>query len=304
MGGEGLQWGVVCLRRRSAGVSETKGCFMNGRSSENTRLISARRLHEKASKSGDYRDYERALHAFNMAASTGADQKETKKGLAAAQLGYAQEALINRDFDLALSLVDPLIGLNREAEALQKRILRKRLAHRLQRRRISFWALGLVLGAALVVVVVWNLIDYQRKSGESASGILVRAVDRGLGLRTGINIQVEYMAISTELSGLRSALARYESFTPALAFMREAYEVVMISRGGDPVAVREANTHLYEGVPLLRALQDDLAGDGDPKMRHHTRKLFLRLRGFIEALEDWRMNIDIEDAEDRRDAPE
>jgi hypothetical protein len=90
---------------------------------------------QAAGTSGEYRDYARALFAFEEACVLWSGNEAARAGVSRAKLRYAAVALAKHDFDLGLSLLDPaepaqsllhsqLVQARQERDARKKRVKR------------------------------------------------------------------------------------------------------------------------------------------------------------------------------------
>ena len=123
----------------------------------------------QAAESHDYRDFSRALFAFEEALQLWPGNSNARAGVSRAKLEYATRALAKSDFDLGLSLIDPQdaahVSVRQQlAEAKAERDARQ---HRLARARRMMAALAaLVFLAVSVGVVVASYLAYVAKESE------------------------------------------------------------------------------------------------------------------------------------------
>ncbi len=123
----------------------------------------------QAMESHDYRDFSRALFAFEEALQLWPGNTSARSGVSRAKLDYAARALAKSDFDLGLSLIDPEDETHtcvrlKLAEAKAERDARQ---HRLARARRMMAALAaLVFLAVSVGVVVASYLAYVAKESE------------------------------------------------------------------------------------------------------------------------------------------
>ncbi len=73
---------------------------------------------ETARKTDDYREYARAVFAYEEAINLWSGNSDARDGLVGARLGYAESALRKGDYDLGLSLLDA--GESRHTETIQR----------------------------------------------------------------------------------------------------------------------------------------------------------------------------------------
>ncbi|MCI0359099.1 MAG: protein kinase, partial [Planctomycetaceae bacterium] len=124
---------------------------------------------DQAATSGDYRDYSRALFAFEEALELWPGNTHAKSGVSRAKLQYATRALDKSDFDLGLSLVDAHDAthdavIHQLAEAKSERDARQ---HRLARaRRMMAGLAAAVFLAVSVGVCVASYLAYLAKESE------------------------------------------------------------------------------------------------------------------------------------------
>jgi WD40 repeat protein/serine/threonine protein kinase len=123
----------------------------------------------KAAESHDYRDFSRALFAFEEALQLWPGNTNARSGVSRAKLQYATGALAKSDFDLGLSLIDPEDASHdavhkQLAEAKAERDARQ---HRLARARRTMAALAaLVFLTVSVGVVVASYLAYAARTSE------------------------------------------------------------------------------------------------------------------------------------------
>lgn len=254
-------------------------------------IRSARRLLDIASVKGEYRLYERAVAAFDRAVASGVgdDLDVAERGRILAHIAYAREALVNRDFELALSLVEPFAERDRDARELRNRILRKRLHTRITGERRPRRLYVLVGLAAVAVVVAVNFIEYGGGAEDSgAKGALVEMFERGVRARSAVSLPIEFDAILTEMTARRNFLQRYESFKPLFSFMNDRREAVLSARGGiERAATRAACRIMLEGMERYRFFLAELRVENDVEAGMAVRVLMERLDSFVIGLEEW-----------------
>ena len=254
-----------------------------------SRILDAQRLLERASKSGDYKTFERALAAFDAVIATGRNVAEAEKGKRETHFSYATHALINRDLELAMSLVEPLQGTGREAEALKNRIHDKMVANRLRHRnmRLLWPVVGVILS---LVVVAWvNFYRYLRKAQADNPTLtnLAERVDRALGVAAAQKIHHEFTTLYGMLQTERQDFyrKRYSSFDECQDVLHEASNLMISSRvtsrdhGDGPM-----RKHLFENLPLLNRFRHELATEKDSFIRRNNVRLLQSLDKLIQLL--------------------
>jgi len=134
-----------------------------------------------AHQSDDYRDFARALFAFEEAHNLWTGNQAALAGISRAKLHYAASAHRKHDYDLGLSLVDPqqadhaeireqLVASKRERDARQQRLRRARQV-------VASLAAAVFLAVTIGIILVtrfWLEADKQKENAVAQTKIAVR----------------------------------------------------------------------------------------------------------------------------------
>lgn len=254
------------------------------------RISDAHRLLEQASMSGDYKMYERAIAAFDLATGSEEERRAAERGKREAQLSYATTAVINRDYELASSLIEPLLGTCREADALMRRIQDKALAARISgNHRMRLLKIGL-LSLAILVVVGWvNFYRYLKKVGEENPmlGNMVERVDRALSATSAASIQLEFTAFYGLLQSVPQGEfhRRYPTFLECADILNQASRLIAVSATA-PGEQRDRRFRLYllENLPVLNAFRNEIATEESLTLLRSNAQLLTHLDNLIQLL--------------------
>jgi WD40 repeat protein/serine/threonine protein kinase len=140
---------------------------------------------QTASKTGEYRDFARALFAYEEACALWSGNEAARKGVTQARLHYATQALDKHDFDLGLSLLDasdeaqaPLHG--RLSQAKQERDARQKRLKRLW--RVVYGLAALVFLATTVGIVLVTLLKFEADRQAAIAKKNATEADRQAGI--------------------------------------------------------------------------------------------------------------------------
>jgi WD40 repeat protein/serine/threonine protein kinase len=186
----------------------------------------------QATESNDYRDYSRALFAYEEALQLWPGNDHAKSGVSRAKLQYAASALAKSDFDLGLSLVDQkdpahesvhkqLAEAKVERDARQQRLARAR--------RVMAALAALVFLAVSVGVVVASYLAYVARASE------LKAIASAEDAR-----QKQKQAIASELKAKASERKAIANETKAKASRAEAVASEIKAKASEAKAIENA----------------------------------------------------------------
>lgn len=255
------------------------------------RLHDAERLLVVASKEGSYRKFENALAAFDRAIADDSDERavrEARKQKVQAVLAYARQALANRDYELAESLVEPLNGCGREAD-LMKRLIKDRIfAARLRNRNMNLMIPGLLALGAVILVAIINLYYYLRDLREENPHLanLVHSVDKAINASANTSLQYYILSLHNHIkaSGQEQQLSAYKNYDDFKFFIQTAAVRMEAVQGMQGEKRDELHRYLADNLDVIADFRHDLASEPERHIRRRNATLIKMLDDTTQVL--------------------
>jgi len=126
---------------------------------------------EKAHESMEYEDYAQALFGYQEALAMWKDNKAAQDGVLACRKEYAGRAMQKEDYDLAISLIEPVEKIFGDFYVLIRQKMADREVRRKRLKLLTFASVGLVAVVLIGVTVSYFLVSQQK-------AIAVEAADK------------------------------------------------------------------------------------------------------------------------------